>query len=295
MKKIACPPDAQPRGSAQAAPLPYYRLRVSIIRDKNSHMIRGNKIGVVVPAFNEERFISGVLATMPGFVDRIFVVDDASTDATLDVALRVKDGRIVIIEHRRNMGVGASIVTGYRAAVSNGMHVVAVMAGDGQMDPDDLEKIVTPLIERQADYSKGDRLSWPGALGEMPFPRFVGNHFFSAMSRAFCGYSELKDSQCGYTAVTASCLSRLDLDDLYPGYGFPNDMLSKLSRVNARLAQIPVRPVYGREKSGINLFTALVRMPGVILVCGMKRRKRVMKDTESPTEEAVSVFPADHL
>jgi len=258
-------------------------------------MIRDNKIGVVVPAFNEEGFISCVLAGMPGFVDRIFVVDDASTDCTLDAASRVKDGRIVIIEHRRNMGVGASIVTGYRAAVSAGMDVVAVMAGDGQMDPVDLERIVMPLIERQADYSKGDRLSWPGALGEMPFSRFIGNHFFSAMSRAFCGYPELKDSQCGYTAVTASCLSMLDLDDLYPGYGFPNDMLSKLSHANARLAQIPVRPVYGREKSGINLFTALVRMPGVILACGVKRRKKIIPDAESPSEKAVSVLPADHL
>ncbi len=126
-------------------------------------MLEGKKIGVAVPAYNEEGLIGRVVRTMPSFVDRIYVVDDCSLDKTSEAArASVNEGeapeRLVVIRHETNKGVGAAIVTGYKAAVQDGMEVVAVMAGDAQMDPGELAKVVAPVARGEADYVKGNRL-----------------------------------------------------------------------------------------------------------------------------------------
>jgi len=236
-------------------------------------MFGEHKVAVVVPAHNEAEFIGRVVGTMPIFVDRIYVVDDASTDGTGAAASTAGDPRTRILKHESNRGVGGAILSGYRAAIEDGTDFVAVMAGDGQMDPADLESLLGPLEQGEADYVKGNRLGWPGARQLMPWTRFVGNHVYSWLSRRLCGYPELRDSQCGYTAIRSSFFSRLDPSGIYPRYGFPNDLLSRLACLEARLIQVPVRPIYGNEKSGISLFTALVRMPLVLLSCHLRIRR----------------------
>ncbi len=236
-------------------------------------MFLDHTVAVVVPAYNERKLVGRVIRTMPGLVDRVYVVDDASVDGTADQALAPADPRVRVLRHAGNRGVGAAILTGYRAAIEEGMMLAAVMAGDGQMDPADLETLLRPVAMGQADYAKGDRLSWPGAFRRMPFSRYLGNHLFSVLSRMLCGYPELRDSQCGFTAIRVPSLAAMDLDAVYPRYGFPNDFLSRLSDLQVRLAQVPVRPVYGSERSGITLFTALVKMPLVILSAWVRSRR----------------------
>lgn len=238
-------------------------------------MFGGKRVAVVVPAYNEARLIERAVSQVPEFVDDILVVDDASTDGTVD-ALDGNSRRrgLECIRHETNRGVGGAIVTGYRRALVNGADVVAVMAGDAQMDPSDLARLLEPLVRGRADYAKGDRLSWPGAFGLMPLFRFVGNHALTLLTRLTSGYRSVRDSQCGYTALSRSILLRLDLEALYARYGFPNDMLAHLHTVGARLAQVPVRPIYGEEVSGISWFTALVRVPLVLLRSCIQRRRR---------------------
>ncbi|HUT77241.1 MAG TPA: glycosyltransferase family 2 protein [Polyangia bacterium] len=238
-------------------------------------MFAGKRIAVVVPAHNEERLLPRTLATMPAFVDDVIVVDDASTDRTVEVISdpAPRPGTI-LVRHRRNRGVGAAIVTGYERALSLGADVVAVMAGDAQMDPADLPRLLEPVAAGRADYAKGDRLSWPGASRLMPLARFLGNHFFSALTRMTSGYRDVRDSQCGYTAISSATLSRLDLPRLYARYGFPNDLLAHLHSTGSRLSQVPVRPIYGDEVSGISWFTALVRVPLVLVRSWLARRRR---------------------
>jgi glycosyltransferase involved in cell wall biosynthesis len=238
-------------------------------------MLDGKRVAVVVPAYNEARLIARAISQIPEFVDDIVVVDDASTDGTLE-ALNGSSRRrgIDCIRHESNQGVGGAIVTGYRRALMVGADVVAVMAGDAQMDPADLPRLLAPLIRDRADYSKGDRLSWPRAFRLMPLFRFVGNHVLTRLTRLTSGYRAIRDSQCGYTAVSRAALMRLDLDELYARYGFPNDMLAHLNTVGVRLAQVPVRPIYGEEVSGISWLTALVRVPWVLLRSFVMRRRR---------------------
>jgi glycosyltransferase involved in cell wall biosynthesis len=238
-------------------------------------MFKGKRIAVVLPAHNEAELIVQAVEQVPAFVDDIIVIDDASTDGTLEV-LRSTVSRpgLYCLHHTTNNGVGGAIVSGYKHALKSGGQVVVIMAGDAQMDPADLPSLLDPVVKGRADYAKGDRLSWPGVFGAMPMMRFVGNHVLSFLTRFTSGYREVRDSQCGYTAASARILAHLDLDGLYQRYGFPNDMLAHLHTVGARLAQVTVRPIYGKERSGISLFTAFVLVPCVLLRSFWHRRLR---------------------
>lgn len=124
-------------------------------------MYKDKTICVVVPAYNEEKLIGNVIETMPEFVDRIVIVDDKSRDKTVEIVkgyLEKSEERLVLIQHEKNQGVGGAIVTGYKWARDSKMEITAVMAGDVQMDPDDLSGLLDPIIEGETDYTKGNRL-----------------------------------------------------------------------------------------------------------------------------------------
>ena len=190
---------------------------------------------------------------MPAFVDHVVIVDDASRDATSAEAARPLDPRVEVIRHPDNRGVGAAIVTGYRRAHALGADVAAVMAGDGQMHPDDLAAVVLPVARGEADYVKGNRLAHPGVLRTMPAARLAGTAALAWLTRHAAGIERLEDSQCGFTAVSASALDALgaDLDALWPRYGYPNDLIGALARRGLRIAEVVVRPVYRGEASGL--------------------------------------------
>jgi glycosyltransferase involved in cell wall biosynthesis len=210
-----------------------------------------SRVVAVVPAWDEAPRIARVVRAMPEWVDAVVVVDDASRDGTAEAARATGDARLRVVRHERNRGVGAAIVTGYRRAgelTSDGRDVFVVMAGDGQMDPHDLPALVDPVARDDADYVKGNRFGSRDVVRTMPPSRLLGGLAFSwATSRAI-GVS-VSDSQCGYTALARAAWGRLDLDRLWPGYGYPNDLLSQLALRGLRIAEVPVRAVYADEVS----------------------------------------------
>jgi dolichol-phosphate mannosyltransferase len=228
------------------------------------------QVAVVVPAFNEERLIARTLRTLPPFVSHVVVVDDASTDRTAETALALGDARVEVIRHACNRGVGAAITTGYRAAFARGAEVCAVMAGDAQMDPDDLLVLIAPVLRGELDYAKGDRLSYPHARRHMPLPRWLGNGLLSRVTQLATGLP-IRDSQCGYTALSRAAAAALPLEQLWPRYGYPNDLLGMLAERELRVGEVVVRPVYGDEISGIGLRHALFVVPYVLLRVLLRR------------------------
>ena len=209
-------------------------------------------VAVVVPAFNEERAVARVVETIPAWVDRIVVVDDASHDATAAAALRRRDPRVEVIRHQANRGVGGAIITGYRRALAQGDDVAVVMAGDGQMDPADLPALLEPIARGDADYAKGNRFRRVEVWRVMPLSRVLGNIALSLATKLTSGYWSVFDSQCGYTAITRRALAAIDLDRVFPRYGYPNDLLARLGAAGARVVDVPVRPIYGDAwRSGI--------------------------------------------
>jgi glycosyltransferase involved in cell wall biosynthesis len=229
-------------------------------------MLDGKSVAVVIPAYDEEALIADTVAGVPAFVDRIFVVDDASRDGTAAAARETGDDRVEIVTHERNSGVGAAIISGYRRALESGADVTAVMAADNQMDPDDLERLVAPVAHGEVDYAKANRLISGEAWRLIPRTRYLGNAVLSLLTKIASGYWHVADSQSGYTAIARPTLERLDLDRIYRGYGFPNDMLVHLNVWSARVRDFPSRPIYGvGERSGIKLYSVIPRISWLLV------------------------------
>jgi glycosyltransferase involved in cell wall biosynthesis len=229
-------------------------------------VLEGKRVAVVVPAHDEEQLIGATLGGIPGFVDRIVVVDDGSGDATAERARAFGDARVEVVSHERNRGVGAAIVTGYRRALEQQIDVICVMAGDNQMDPADLAKLVLPVARGEVDYAKANRLFSGQAWELIPRARYLGNAALSMLTKIASGYWHVADSQSGYTAVARETLEALDLGRVYTGYGFPNDLLVHLNVVNARVRDFSSRPVYGvGERSGIRYHKVAPRISWLLL------------------------------
>lgn len=238
-------------------------------------MYRGLRVAVVIPAHNEVRLLPVTLAGLPAFVDHVVVVDDASTDDTSRVALEATGPwRLELVRHAVNCGVGGAIVTGYRRALALGVDATVVVGADAQMDPGEMPRLLDPLADDLADYVKGDRLGHPEVRRRMPRIRWLGNQVLTRLTHFSSGYRHLRDSQCGYTALSARVLARLPLDELYPRYGFPNDLLAKLAEVDARVVDRPVTPIYGDERSGIRVLRVVGPIAWLLLRSGLRRVSR---------------------
>ncbi len=246
-------------------------------------MYKEKKIAVVMPAFNEEKQITKAIDSVPLFVDCIIIVNDCSTDETFNVVKNHtkfllgwkkngggsdnektadEKGKIIILNHDKNEGVGGAIATGYKWARDKNYDIAVVMAGDGQMCPTDLTQLLDPIIEGKADYSKGNRFKF---YKKIPKIRFTGNLLLSYLTKFASGYWHILDSQCGYTAINKFALKVIDWDLMYKSYGQPNDLLVRLNIENMRVIEVPVYPLYNvGEKS--KLLILKVALPIALLI-----------------------------
>ncbi|ELZ11159.1 family 2 glycosyl transferase [Halovivax asiaticus JCM 14624] len=278
-------------------------------------MYRDHTIGVVVPAYNEEGFVGDVIETMPAYADRLYVVDDCSTDGTWaeirehaerensepaavnydedDVLADVEsdrvtadggvvategaadsasnsvaavfDRRVVPIQHEVNRGVGGAIKTGYQRALEDEIDITAVMGGDGQMDPDILYKFLDPIVEDEADYTKGNRLLYREYRQGMSKWRFVGNSVLTFLTKISSGYWKTMDPQNGYTAISYYALDNVGIGNMYEYYGYCNDLLVKLNAKGMRVADVAMPAVYGDEESSIKYSVYMRKVSGMLL------------------------------
>jgi glycosyltransferase involved in cell wall biosynthesis len=164
--------------------------------------------------------------------------------APTEVYHPVPDEKIVLLDLLENVGVGGAIARGYKWAKDNNIDCTAVMAGDAQMDPEELYGICLPVVEQGVDYVKGNRLSHKSARVLIPKTRFFGNSILSILTKIASGYWHISDTQTGYTAMSNRVLNLIDLYKIYPRYGMPNDLLVKLNIVNGTLKEIPIKPIY---------------------------------------------------
>lgn len=218
-------------------------------------MLNNKSIGVVVPAYNEGKLISKVMDTMPDFVDYMIIVNDGSKDETREriINKQVTDTRIILLDHEVNKGLGQTLIDGYLKSVEMKIDVVAVMAGDAQMDPNDLEDVVMPIVNETADYVKGSRLLVDGVKEKMPKYRFIGNNILTLLTKFATGYWHVIDPQCGYTAISHKAISEIPIQDMIKGYGYNAHILYMLNLSNFTVKDVKVKPVYGEEVSKIKL------------------------------------------
>lgn len=219
-------------------------------------MYKDKSVCVVVPAFNEATQIGKVIESMPDYIDRVVIIDDASQDDTSKIVQRIaqEKTKIVLIRHRVNQGVGGAIASGYKWVRDNDFDIAVVMAGDGQMDPADLPVLLDPVAVDRVDYAKGNRLVSGEAYQKIPKVRYFGNAFLSLVSKIASGYWHVADFQSGYTAINKKALQIIDWDKMYKRFGQPNDLLVRLNVFNFKVADIPIKPLYNvGERSGIKI------------------------------------------
>ena len=219
-------------------------------------MFKKNKIAIVIPAYNEGMLIETTLQTIPDYVDTIYVVVDGSSDNTLKRInnCQTNDKRIIIIQHERNMGLGQTLIDGYLASKKSDNNITAVMAGDNQMDPEDLPNLLDRIIEEDFDYVKGNRLIHRDIKNTMPRYRLIGNSILTILTKFATGYFFLMDPQSGYTAIKNKVLRQIPIHKMTKGYGYNADILCMLNIEGFSVTDQKIKPVYNDEKSKIKLF-----------------------------------------
>ena len=211
-------------------------------------------IAVVIPCFRVRALALRVIERIGPEVETIYVVDDACPEQTGElIASTATDPRVRVLRHEINRGVGGATITGYRKALEDGADIVVKLDGDGQMDPALIPRFVRPIAQGAADYTKGNRFFDVASLRPMPAVRLIGNAGLSFLSKLSTGYWDVFDPANGYTAIHRGVLSALPLDKISSRYFFESDMLFRLGTLRARVQDVPMRAIYGDEKSNLNV------------------------------------------
>lgn len=213
-----------------------------------------NKIAVVIPSYRVTRHILDVIAGIGPEVTRIYVVDDKCPDGSGRlVKEKCRDRRVVVIEHLENQGVGGAVMSGYKAAIDEGMEVIVKVDGDGQMDPALIPDFIAPILDGEADYTKGNRFFDLEQIRTMPSVRLFGNAVLSLMTKLSSGYWDLFDPTNGFTAIHADAARHLPFKRISRRYFFETDMLFRLNTINAKVIDIPMNASYGDEVSNLKI------------------------------------------
>lgn len=237
-------------------------------------MYRDRRIALVIPAYNEARLICPTLEAVPAAVDRVYVIDDASTDGMADVVRQcmTRDARVALVQHNTNCGPGAGIITGYQRALEDQHDIVVVVGGDNQMPLEQVTDLLDPIIDDKADYVKGNRFmrrmgSLAAIPGDMPMSRVVGNMIITMLTKIASGYYKVADVVEGYTAINREALERVDWTRAWPGYGYPMDFLIRLNAHRLRVLDVPRRAIYlpGERQSQIKGLRYALRVSPMLL------------------------------
>lgn len=228
-------------------------------------------VAVVIPAYNAENTIESVLSQLPRFVNMIFVVDDGSGDDTSKKVMALGDPRVTLIRHEKNQGVGAAVLSGYRAAYENGATIVVKMDADGQMDPNALPQLIRPIVEGKADYTKGNRFLHLRDLKEMPWVRRLGNFGLSLLTKFASGYWNIFDPTNGYTAIHRNLIPVLLRGRVSRRFFFESSVLIELALERAVVKDVPIRSRYPETGSHLSELRSLFSFPPRLFLGFLRR------------------------
>lgn len=241
-------------------------------------MYKNQKICVIIPAYNEEKNIKSVICSIPDFVDNIIVVNDGSSDNTFYILSELVDqnNKLKVLNHKKNKGNGAARISGLKESLNLDTDVICLLDGDGQMDIEDMPRLLGPIVDENADFSKGNRFFSGEAWTKIPKIRYMGNAFLSLLTKIASGYWHLADSQTGYIAVKKEVISKINLDHLYHDYGFPNDLIIHANVVKAVAVDVPIKPVYNiGEKSNLKIWKVMPKITWLLFKRFLWRLKEV--------------------
>ena len=237
-------------------------------------MAEEHGVAIIIPAFNEEKYIQQTISSIQDHIELVILVNDGSTDSTIKVAKKefksIKRENIdsstskslYKIINQKKTGVGAAVINGLNQILNlekssilkekypnKKQWIIVVMDADGQMDSNDLPEIIKPLINNSADHVKGIRI---GHKGMPPYRKF-GSFLLKKLMRLASGYPKINDPQCGYRAITLEMLKTWDFKSTWKGFGYPNWWLLEAGRRSYKLKEIPVKSIYNDKKSKLKI------------------------------------------
>jgi len=226
-------------------------------------MKEGYRIAVVIPCYKVKRHILDVIQGIGMEVEKIYAVDDCCPESSGEfVKQNCKDTRVTVLFNETNKGVGGATKRGYAEALKDGIDIVIKVDGDGQMDAALIPMFIKPIIEGQADYTKGNRFFSYDHLNRMPKMRLFGNAVLTFFTKASSGYWNIYDPNNGYTAIHRRALSMLPLDKIHNRYFFESDMLFRLNSIRAVVMDVPMVAVYEDEESNLHIKDILLLFLG---------------------------------
>jgi len=229
------------------------------------------KITVVIPCYKVSKQINSVILSIPEFIDKIIIVDDACPEKSGALVNKMQLDKVELIFHEKNKGVGGAVISGFKKALELESDIIIKLDGDGQMNPNDIEKLIKPLLYDSADYVKGNRFNDFKALKKMPKIRLFGNSFLSFTIKLASGYWNIMDPTNGFCAISKHSLCKLNLDKIDNKYFFEIDMLINLNLLNKVVEDVPLSAIYGDETSNLNIKRVILNFPSKILKGLIKR------------------------
>lgn len=205
-------------------------------------MFKGKKIGLVIPAFNEEENIGGVLKRIPSFIDQVLVVNDGSADQTEIVA---KENGAEVFNHKKNKGVGATFNTGVKLMLEKEIDIMVNMDADGQFNPDDISKLLEPIIEGKADFVTASRFKEKDLIPKMSPVKLWGNKRMSNFIGWLTG-EKFHDVSCGFRAYSRETLNRMNL---FGTFTYTQETFIDLAFKGMTIVEVPVK-VLGKRSIG---------------------------------------------
>ena len=249
-----------------AAPLPFEPLPAfrSVVLDDEAHRANshGKRIGILIVTYNALTTLTKVLKRITPHVwaniEEIAVFDDASQDATYELAMGLKALRqlpkLTVVKHPKNLGYGGNQKAGYQYFMDRGFDIVVLLHGDGQYAPEILSHMYSPLVNGDADAVLGSRMmkTYGGPLkGGMPIYKYVGNRILSVFENSALGLN-LTEFHCGYRAYNLHAIKKIDFTHMTDDFHFDTEIIIKLHHQRYRIQEVPIPTYYGTEICYVN-------------------------------------------
>ena len=219
-------------------------------------MTASPKVVVVMPAYNAGRTLRMTYEELPKeSVNLVILVDDGSTDATLEVARQLG---LQIFVHNRNYGYGANQKTCYAEALRAGADIVVMVHPDYQYDPTLVPDLIAPIVREEADVVLGSRLKTGSAIAQgMPWWKFVANRFLTGLENRVFGL-DLSEFHTGYRAFRREVLETVNFGANSDGFVFDQEIIAQVVSASFRIAEIPVPTRYFPEASSASFVASTI-------------------------------------
>jgi|TARA_B100000242_G_scaffold245129_1_gene185576 glycosyltransferase involved in cell wall biosynthesis len=218
---------------------------------------------VVIPVFNEEKSIFDIINKVFNHCDKIIVVNDCSTDGTKEILESINNDNLIIMTNEKNLGIGGATKVGIKKALEIGAEIIIKFDGDGQHSSNDIPEFINLIENENYDFIKGNRFK--SSISQMPAVKILGNLISTNLQKIVTGNFSVSDPNNGFIAFKASIFDRIQFKYLRNDYFFENSLLLNLVIFKFQISEVPIKTIYGEEKSSIPIFIGSIKLIPVFL------------------------------